>query len=219
MAHACHRSSNSNSRGPALAPQPRLLALCRRWPAWVVKAPWTRMRRKRRRAITLQITCLAVVANMYLIVHFQHPEDRNQAWFPKAIVVRALPSPPRRAYIPTDRHAAQPHSRHAGARSVVASGPRAPPSDSPLLKKGCCAQRLESYGAFQQNVYTAHVQARLLKYRATTPGPFPSTWARTGLTTRCFPKPTLSSRPCRGRRSWACYGGSHTWSTNSRAVT
>lgn len=40
--------------------------------------------------ITVVITCLAVVANMYLIVHFQHPEDRNQAWFPKAIVLLAL---------------------------------------------------------------------------------------------------------------------------------
>lgn len=83
----------------------------------------------RRRTTTLQITCLAVVANMYLIVHFQHPEDRNQAWFPKAIVVRALPSPPHRAYIVTGRHAAQRHARHASARPVVACCPCAPPPD------------------------------------------------------------------------------------------
>ena len=27
--------------------------------------------------------------NVYVLIHFQHPEDRNQAWFPKLVVVRA----------------------------------------------------------------------------------------------------------------------------------
>lgn len=31
---------------------------------------------------------LVTLINVYILVHFQHPEDRNQAWFPKVVVVR-----------------------------------------------------------------------------------------------------------------------------------
>ena len=30
-----------------------------------------------------------VMINVYILVNFQHPEDRNQAWVPKLVVVRA----------------------------------------------------------------------------------------------------------------------------------
>lgn len=33
---------------------------------------------------------LCVVGNVYLLVHYQHPEDRNQAWFPKGVVIFGL---------------------------------------------------------------------------------------------------------------------------------
>ena len=41
--------------------------------------------------IIVAIVCSVVVTmiNVYILVHFQHPEDRNQAWFPKLVVVRA----------------------------------------------------------------------------------------------------------------------------------
>lgn len=41
--------------------------------------------------IIVAIVCTVVVTmiNVYILVHFQHPEDRNQAWFPKLLVVRA----------------------------------------------------------------------------------------------------------------------------------
>lgn len=35
-------------------------------------------------------TILVVLINVYILVHFQHPEDRNQAWFPKCVVVFGL---------------------------------------------------------------------------------------------------------------------------------
>ena len=34
-------------------------------------------------------TVVVVAINVYILVHFQHPEDRNQAWWPKIVVVRA----------------------------------------------------------------------------------------------------------------------------------
>lgn len=40
--------------------------------------------------ITVVVVCLVFAANIYVIVHFQHPEDKNQAWFPKAIVLIGL---------------------------------------------------------------------------------------------------------------------------------
>lgn len=36
------------------------------------------------------MTGVVLVANVYILVHFQHPEDRNQAWVPKAVVVFGL---------------------------------------------------------------------------------------------------------------------------------
>jgi len=36
------------------------------------------------------VSVLALVANVYVLVHFQHPDDRNQAWFPKIVVVSGL---------------------------------------------------------------------------------------------------------------------------------
>ena len=33
---------------------------------------------------------LVAIANLYVLINFQHPEDRNQAWFPKIIVVSGL---------------------------------------------------------------------------------------------------------------------------------
>ena len=52
--------------------------------------------------IVVAVVCSVVVTmiNVYILVHFQHPEDRNQAWFPKLVVVRArgeatdAPEPP-----------------------------------------------------------------------------------------------------------------------------
>ena len=35
-------------------------------------------------------TALVVMINVYILVHFQHPEDRNQAWWPKFVVVFGL---------------------------------------------------------------------------------------------------------------------------------
>jgi len=40
--------------------------------------------------IAIVVTGLAVVANLYILVNFQHPEDRNQAWLPKLVVLTAL---------------------------------------------------------------------------------------------------------------------------------
>ena len=42
---------------------------------------------------------VVVAINVYILVHFQHPEDRNQAWWPKIVVVRARSTSihPRRA--------------------------------------------------------------------------------------------------------------------------
>ena len=39
---------------------------------------------------------IVVMINVYILIHYQHPEDRNQAWWPKFVVVRAASpaSPP-----------------------------------------------------------------------------------------------------------------------------
>jgi hypothetical protein len=46
------------------------------------------------RLVCLQpLTCMYVsmqAANIYVLVDYQHPEDRNQAWFPKVVVVFGL---------------------------------------------------------------------------------------------------------------------------------
>lgn len=36
------------------------------------------------------VAALAFVCNVYVLVHFQHPDDRNQAYFPKFVVVTGL---------------------------------------------------------------------------------------------------------------------------------
>ena len=36
------------------------------------------------------MSILVAIANLYVLINFQHPEDRNQAWFPKIIVVSGL---------------------------------------------------------------------------------------------------------------------------------
>jgi LMBR1 domain-containing protein 1 len=36
------------------------------------------------------VAVLCVAANVYLLVHYQHPDDCNQAWVPKIVVVFGL---------------------------------------------------------------------------------------------------------------------------------
>jgi len=36
------------------------------------------------------VVCIVFVAVVYILIHFQHPEDKNQAWFPKFVVVAGL---------------------------------------------------------------------------------------------------------------------------------
>jgi LMBR1 domain-containing protein 1 len=40
--------------------------------------------------VAIVVTALALACNVYVLVHFQHPDDRNQAWFPKIVVVTGL---------------------------------------------------------------------------------------------------------------------------------
>ena len=40
--------------------------------------------------IAVVCTIVVVAINVYILVHFQHPEDRNQAWWPKFVVVFGL---------------------------------------------------------------------------------------------------------------------------------
>ena len=40
--------------------------------------------------VTAVVCVLAVVVALYLLVSFQHPEDRNQAWFPKGVVILGI---------------------------------------------------------------------------------------------------------------------------------
>ncbi|KAI3435533.1 hypothetical protein D9Q98_001598 [Chlorella vulgaris] len=37
--------------------------------------------------ITVVVAILVLLVSLYLVVHFQHPEDRNQAWLPKLVVL------------------------------------------------------------------------------------------------------------------------------------
>ncbi len=39
--------------------------------------------------VAIIASVVLVLINVYILVNFQHPEDRNQAWFPKFVVVRA----------------------------------------------------------------------------------------------------------------------------------
>ncbi len=38
--------------------------------------------------VAVVIVAVCIAANFYLLVYFQHPQDKNVAWFPKIIVVR-----------------------------------------------------------------------------------------------------------------------------------
>ena len=40
--------------------------------------------------VAVVMTCAVLAVNVYVIVHYQHPEDRNQAWLPKFIVLLGL---------------------------------------------------------------------------------------------------------------------------------
>lgn len=40
--------------------------------------------------VTIVVSVLVVMANLHILVHFQHPEDRNQAWVPKIVVIFGL---------------------------------------------------------------------------------------------------------------------------------
>ena len=40
--------------------------------------------------VTIVVGILVVVANLHILVHFQHPEDRNHAWVPKVVVIFGL---------------------------------------------------------------------------------------------------------------------------------
>ena len=49
--------------------------------------------RRRRRfliVVAVIVAALALACNVYVLVHFQHPDDRNQAYFPKIVVVSGL---------------------------------------------------------------------------------------------------------------------------------
>jgi LMBR1 domain-containing protein 1 len=37
--------------------------------------------------IVAVVAVLAIFVSLYLLVVYQHPEDHNQAWFPKAVVI------------------------------------------------------------------------------------------------------------------------------------
>ena len=40
--------------------------------------------------VTAIVCVLAVVVALYLLICFQHPEDKNQAWFSKGVVVLGI---------------------------------------------------------------------------------------------------------------------------------
>lgn len=40
--------------------------------------------------VAIIVAVIVLCANVYIIISFQHPEDRNQAWFPKLIVLFGL---------------------------------------------------------------------------------------------------------------------------------
>ena len=58
--------------------------------------------------VAIIASVVLVAINVYVLIHFQHPEDRNQAWFPKLVVVRTrapgnVVSEPSRADLPLHR--------------------------------------------------------------------------------------------------------------------
>ncbi len=40
--------------------------------------------------VTIVVAVIIICANVYVLISYQHPEDRNQAWFPKLIVLLGL---------------------------------------------------------------------------------------------------------------------------------
>jgi LMBR1 domain-containing protein 1 len=40
--------------------------------------------------VTVVVAALAVLTALYLLVHYMHPEDKNQAWFPKIVVIMGI---------------------------------------------------------------------------------------------------------------------------------
>ncbi|WIA33236.1 hypothetical protein OEZ86_006379 [Tetradesmus obliquus] len=40
--------------------------------------------------LTIALSLVLVAANVYILIHYQHPDDVNQAWFPKIVVVMSL---------------------------------------------------------------------------------------------------------------------------------
>eukprot|EP00882_Tetradesmus_deserticola_P026292 GHRQ01028971.1.p1 GENE.GHRQ01028971.1~~GHRQ01028971.1.p1 ORF type:complete len:120 (+),score=25.30 GHRQ01028971.1:80-439(+) len=40
--------------------------------------------------LTIALSLVLVAANVYILIHYQHPDDVNQAWFPKIVVVFSL---------------------------------------------------------------------------------------------------------------------------------
>ncbi|BDA43033.1 LIMR family protein At3g08930 [Coccomyxa sp. Obi] len=40
--------------------------------------------------VTVVVAALAVLTALYLLVHYMHPEDKNQAWFPKVVVITGI---------------------------------------------------------------------------------------------------------------------------------
>eukprot|EP00878_Enallax_costatus_P034766 GHUV01038605.1.p2 GENE.GHUV01038605.1~~GHUV01038605.1.p2 ORF type:complete len:120 (-),score=13.72 GHUV01038605.1:174-533(-) len=40
--------------------------------------------------LTVALSLILVAVNIYILIHYQHPDDANQAWFPKIVVVFGL---------------------------------------------------------------------------------------------------------------------------------
>jgi LMBR1 domain-containing protein 1 len=40
--------------------------------------------------ITVVVTVAMLIGNIYVLAFYAHPEDRNQAWFPKIVVLLGL---------------------------------------------------------------------------------------------------------------------------------
>jgi hypothetical protein len=53
--------------------------------------------------ITVVVTVAMLVGNIYVLAFYAHPEDRNQAWFPKIVVLLGLTSFLSVLMLPLDR--------------------------------------------------------------------------------------------------------------------
>lgn len=40
--------------------------------------------------LTVALSLVLLAINVYVLIHYQHPDDANQAWFPKGVVVMGL---------------------------------------------------------------------------------------------------------------------------------